>query len=64
MTSYTDLAAASMRSVCSDMAARNHTDCDCFLFVIMSHGEEGVVYGTDTGVEIKGRTADLVVKLI
>ena len=25
----------------------DYTDHDCFLFAIMSHGEEGVLYGTD-----------------
>ena len=38
------------------MAANNHTDCDCFVCVILSHGEDGIVFGTDEAVEIKQLT--------
>jgi hypothetical protein len=34
------------------MAAKDYSECDCFICVILSHGEEGVVYGTDKPVEI------------
>lgn len=56
VTVYTDLTASSMKSVCSKMAAADHSECDCFVFVILSHGEEGIVYGTDKTVEIKELT--------
>ncbi len=31
----------------------DHRNSDCFACVILSHGEEGAVYGTDGPVEIK-----------
>lgn len=53
VTGYHDLKASQMRNVCSKMGARDHSECDCFICVILSHGEEGVVYGTDKSLEIK-----------
>ena len=31
---------------------QNHADSDCFACAILSHGDEGVVYGTDAKVKI------------
>ncbi|XP_053406745.1 caspase-3-like isoform X2 [Mercenaria mercenaria] len=56
VTGYPDLTANQMKSVCSKMAAKDHSECDCFVCVILSHGEEGVVYGTDKIVDIKELT--------
>ena len=53
---YTDLSANQMKSVCSKMAAKDHSECDCFVCIILSHGEEGIVYGTDKEIEIKELT--------
>lgn len=53
---YPNLTASQMRNVCSKMAAKDHSECDCFVCVILSHGEEGLVYGTDKTVEIKALT--------
>jgi len=30
-----------------EVANLDHTDMDCFLLVVLSHGDEGIVYGTD-----------------
>lgn len=38
------------------MAAEDHSDSDCFVCVILSHGEEGIIFGTDKAVEIKELT--------
>ena len=35
------------------MAEEDHSDADCFVCVILSHGEEGVVYGTDGKVPLE-----------
>ncbi|KAH3830356.1 caspase-3-like isoform X1 [Dreissena polymorpha] len=51
--SYPDLKASQIRSVCAKMAAQDHSDSDMFLFVILTHGEEGIVFGTDEGLEIQ-----------
>ena len=34
------------------VAEDDHSDADCFVCVILSHGEEGVVYGTDGKVPL------------
>jgi hypothetical protein len=36
-----------MLQVMNDAAKYNHEDCDCFAMAILSHGDEGIVYGTD-----------------
>lgn len=33
-------------------ANADHSDKDCFVCVIMSHGEEGFVYGADKAIEL------------
>ncbi|KAL4231580.1 Caspase-3 [Mactra antiquata] len=48
-----DRSAQSMKNACYEMAAKNHSQVDCFVCIILSHGDEGVVYGTDTTIEIK-----------
>lgn len=57
VTGYHDLKASQLKSVCSKMATKDHSECDCFVCVILSHGEEGVVYGVDKTVEIKELTS-------
>lgn len=42
-----------MKNLCQKMADKDHSECDCFVCVILSHGEEGIVYGTDKAVHIK-----------
>ena len=34
------------------VASENHADVDCFLCAILSHGEEGYVYGADGPIQI------------
>ncbi|XP_076459066.1 caspase-3-like [Babylonia areolata] len=44
--------AAEMESALMKASKADHSDADCFACVILSHGEEGYVYGTDRPVEI------------
>jgi len=39
--------------VCVLVASLDHADCDSFACVILSHGEEGVVYGTNGVVTLE-----------
>jgi len=34
-------------------AGKDHTDCDCFAMAVLSHGDEGQVFGTDEAMQIK-----------
>lgn len=34
------------------VAERDHSDADCFACVILSHGDEGVLYGTNGTIKI------------
>lgn len=29
------------------IASQNHTNCDCLVIVLLSHGDDGIIYGTD-----------------
>jgi len=44
--------ASFMREWLFKWARADHSNYDCFLCVIMSHGEEGVVYGVDKSIEL------------
>jgi len=34
-------------------AEKDYSDCDCFAMAVLSHGEEGLVYGKDGDIPIK-----------
>lgn len=34
-------------------AGKDHTDCDCFAMAVLSHGDDGQVFGTDGVMQIK-----------
>jgi len=42
-----------MRDLLFKLARADHSNYDCFLCVIMTHGDEGVVYGVDKPIEIE-----------
>ncbi|KAL2302792.1 hypothetical protein Nmel_010242 [Mimus melanotis] len=44
-------------SVCLVAAEENHSDAACFACILLSHGEEGLIYGTDGPMAIKSLTA-------
>jgi len=33
-------------------AAKDHSDADCFAMAILSHGDDGIVFGTDKEIRI------------
>ncbi|XP_076441721.1 caspase-3-like isoform X2 [Babylonia areolata] len=49
---FDDVARAKMATLMYD-AAQDHADADCFGCAILSHGEEGYVYGTDGRVSLE-----------
>ena len=54
---WTDLTAQSMRDAMAFYAKMDHSDADCFFLSIFSHGEDGVIYGTDSKVTLGELTA-------
>ena len=44
--------AGHMRDILLKFSKMDHSNNDCFVCVIMSHGDNGIVYGTDQEVEI------------
>lgn len=42
-----------MLSLAIDYAGKDHTDCDCFAMAVLSHGDDGQVFGTDAVMQIK-----------
>ncbi|XP_014676812.1 PREDICTED: caspase-3-like [Priapulus caudatus] len=54
---YDNLRAKEMVRVMEAAAREDHTDADCFAAAILSHGEEGVVFGADGEVGIDALTA-------
>lgn len=49
---YFDCTAEQMKDFLRKAAEEDHSDEDCFIVVILSHGEEGYVYGTDDKVYV------------
>ncbi|KAK2162969.1 hypothetical protein LSH36_88g00021 [Paralvinella palmiformis] len=45
--SYNNLKKIQMLKVMTDASRWDHSECDCFGCAMLSHGDEGVVYGTD-----------------
>lgn len=50
---YNDLSRTDMSINLREVSEEDHSDADCFVCVILSHGEEGVVYGTDGKVPLE-----------
>ncbi|KAK3091451.1 hypothetical protein FSP39_019937 [Pinctada imbricata] len=44
--------AKEMKDTISQFATVDHTDADCFACAILSHGEEGTVWGTDRQIKV------------
>lgn len=49
---YDDLTVTDMSINVREVAERDHSDADCFACVILSHGDEGVIYGTNGIIKI------------
>nr|6PDQ_A Chain A, Ancestral Effector Caspase-3/6/7 [Homo sapiens]6PDQ_D Chain D, Ancestral Effector Caspase-3/6/7 [Homo sapiens] len=54
---YNDLTAEEMQETLQEVSKEDHSDSDCFVCVLLSHGEEGLVYGTDGKIEIQELTS-------
>jgi caspase 7 len=55
---WTDLSVKSMRDAVDYYATRiDHSDADCFFLAIFSHGEDGIIYGTDGKINLTDLTA-------
>ena len=55
---YNDRTKAEIRTITKEMATMNHSNYDAFIFSILTHGEEGVIYGTDGTISIRDLTAE------
>lgn len=49
---YDDVNRTKMTGLMYDMAAKDHSDADCFGVAILSHGREGAVFATDGSVPL------------
>ena len=43
----------------STAGAENHSDCDCFGVAVLSHGDEGLLYGIDNQISIENMIAPI-----
>ena len=44
---YKNITKYEIRWIAKEMASLNHSEYDAFIFSILTHGEEGLLYGTD-----------------
>ncbi len=44
-------------SVHVSVSEEDHSDSSCFACILLSHGEEGMIYGTDEAMPIKSMTS-------
>jgi len=49
---FHDQRAAQMLDVMIKAGQRDHSDYDCFGVAVLSHGEQGILFGTDTTIDI------------
>nr|ASJ77389.1 caspase-3 [Megalobrama amblycephala] len=54
---YNDQTVAQIKQVLTAVAHDDHSRCASFVCVMLSHGDEGVFFGTDTSVELKTLTS-------
>uniref|UniRef100_A0A8C5W8D6 Caspase 7 n=1 Tax=Leptobrachium leishanense TaxID=445787 RepID=A0A8C5W8D6_9ANUR len=56
VTVYNDRPCNEMEKLLQNAAQQNHSDSACFACILLSHGEEGLIYGTDGAMAIKTLT--------
>ncbi|CAN2390894.1 Belongs to the peptidase C14A family, partial [Pristimantis euphronides] len=56
VTVYNDRSCEEMERLLLNVAQQNHSDFACFACILLSHGEEGQIYGTDGAMAIKSLT--------
>lgn len=54
VTRFDNLTAGDMKCKLQEAAKFDHKNSDCFVLAILSHGEEGYIWGTDTRISING----------
>ena len=56
---YNDVTTDGIRRIGHEMAMlTDHSDYDAFIFSILTHGEEGLLYGTDGTISIRDLTSE------
>ncbi|XP_032081710.1 caspase-7 isoform X2 [Thamnophis elegans] len=53
---HNDLSCNKMREVLGEVANEDHSEAACFSCILLSHGDEGLIYGTDAFMAIKDLT--------
>ncbi|XP_029021236.1 caspase-3b isoform X2 [Betta splendens] len=53
---YNDLTVTQMKQVLSDVSKEDHSHSASFVCVLLSHGDEGVIYGTDDSEKLEKLT--------
>lgn len=48
VTVHDDLKSKDIFKILEQAALNDHSDCDCFLLAVLSHGEMGIIYSRDT----------------
>ncbi|XP_007259314.2 caspase-7 isoform X1 [Astyanax mexicanus] len=54
---YNDQTCAKMERLLKEVSEEDHSDSSCFACILLSHGEEGMIYGTDGAMPIKSMTS-------
>lgn len=54
---YNNITKREIRNITAKMASSDHSSYDAFIFTVLSHGEEGLVYGTDGTISIRDITS-------
>ncbi|XP_015775441.1 PREDICTED: caspase-3-like [Acropora digitifera] len=54
---HNDITKYQIRGIAKEMAALDHSDYDAFIFSILTHGEEGLLYGTDGTISTRDLTS-------
>ncbi|XP_073345780.1 caspase-7 isoform X1 [Pagrus major] len=54
---YNDQTCEKMERLLREASEEDHSDSSCFACILLSHGEEGMIYGTDGAMPIKTMTS-------
>ena len=54
---YNDVTTDGIRRIAQEIVSLNHSDYDAFIFSILTHGEEGLLYGTDGTISTRDLTS-------
>ncbi|XP_006002868.1 caspase-7 isoform X4 [Latimeria chalumnae] len=54
---HNDRTCEQMEAILKKAAQENHCECACFACILLSHGEEGLIYGKDKAMPIKTLTS-------